>query len=234
MRSQRVERDLRILSDISGYDPSARPQTALSLGVSGGPGRAPGEHCWLLNWVGCGSLSWVLVICETYQWLISPGSGWWLTPAGVSATVSLGTLSIEESIVEAVTGQSMTLTVGNPIVIGPALVEPAGLELTASLGDETAFTDVTIDLTGFSLSSSLGTIRQESGYPVAGLGLTSSIGSVNIVATAVVYPSGLGLTASANATAFAYSPVDKGSSVTYSEVSKGTSITYTEVDKTAA
>ena len=64
--------------------------------------------------------------------------------------------------------------------------------------------------------------------------MTSSIGSVSIVAEAVVYPSGLGLTASANATAFAYSPVDKGDSVTYSEVSKGTTVTWSVVDKTAA
>ena len=64
--------------------------------------------------------------------------------------------------------------------------------------------------------------------------MTSSIGSVSIVSEAIVKPTGVELTASANATAFAYSPVDKGSSVTYSEVSKGTTVTYTEIDKTAA
>ena len=109
-----------------------------------------------------------------------------------------------------------------------------GIGLTASLGDERAFTDVTISLSGFGLSSGIGIARQNSIYGLPSVSLTSSLGSVSIVGKAVVSPTGLGLTASANATAFAYSPVDKGSSVTYTEVSKGTSVTYTEVDKTAA
>ena len=117
----------------------------------------------------------------------------------------------------------MTSTVGISYVEGGTLVEIDGLGLTASLGDETAFTDVTIDLTGLGLAASIGTIRQDSAYPVVGLGLTSSIGSVIIDGKAVVSPDGLGMTINTGASAFAWSPV-----------SKGTSVTWTEIDKTAA
>ena len=128
----------------------------------------------------------------------------------------------------------MTLTVGAAAVKGGTIAKPDAAGLTASLGDETAYTDITIYPTGFGLTASLGTIRQESGYPVAGLGLTSSLGSVIIDGKAVVKPTGLGMTIGTGGTAFAWSPVDKGDTVTYSEVSKGTTVTWSTVDKTAA
>ena len=117
----------------------------------------------------------------------------------------------------------MTSTMGTSYVEGGTIAKPDGLGLTASLGDETAYTDITIYPTGFGLTASLGTIRQESGYPVAGLGLTSSLGSGLIDAQAIVKPDGLGMTINTGASAFAWSPV-----------SKGPSVTWTAIDKTAA
>jgi hypothetical protein len=157
-----------------------------------------------------------------------------ITPLGLSMTSAVGTASVLSGEVVPVTGQAMTITLGAAAVKGGTIAKPDGFGLTASLGDETAYTDVTIPLTGFGLSASLGIIRQESGYPVVGLGLTSSLGSVSIDGKAVVTPTGLGMTIGTGGTAFAWSPVDKGSTVSYSEVSKGTTVTWSEVDKTAA
>ena len=146
-----------------------------------------------------------------------------ITPLGLSMTSAVGTVIATHGHFIPVTGVSMTSSVGISYVEGGTLVEIDGLGLTASLGDETAFTDVTIDLTGLGLAASIGTIRQDSAYPVVGLGLTSSIGSVIIDGKAVVSPDGLGMTINTGASAFAWSPV-----------SKGTSVTWTEIDKTAA
>ena len=146
-----------------------------------------------------------------------------ITPLGLSMTSAVGTVIATHGHFIPVTGVSMTSTVGISYVEGGTLVEIDGLGLTASLGDETAFTDVTIDLTGLGLAASIGTIRQDSAYPVVGLGLTSSIGSVLIDGQAIVKPDGLGMTISTGATAFGWSPV-----------SKGPSVTWTAIDKTAA
>ena len=63
--------------------------------------------------------------------------------------------------------------------------------------------------------------------------LTGSLGDVSLVGHAYVYPDGIGLTATAQGSAFAWAPVDKGDSVSWSSAGKGTSVTWTPVDKVA-
>ena len=96
--------------------------------------------------------------------------------------------------------------------------------MTASLGDETAFTDVTIIPTGVAGTSGIGTatVQLLTNVAVTGIGLTGSLGDVSLVGHAYVYPDGIGLTATADAGggAFAWAPVDKGTSVTWSAVDK--------------
>jgi hypothetical protein len=94
--------------------------------------------------------------------------------------------------------------------------------MTASLGDERAFTDVTIIPTGVAGTSGIGTATVEllTNVAVTGIGLTGSLGDVSLVGHAYVYPDGIGLTATAQGSAFAWAPVDKGTSVTWTTADK--------------
>ena len=94
--------------------------------------------------------------------------------------------------------------------------------MTASLGDERAFTDITVYPTGVAGTSAIGTATVEllTNVDVTGIGLTGSLGSVTLVGDAYVYPDGIELTATAQGSAFAWAPVDKGDTVTWTPVDK--------------
>jgi len=96
--------------------------------------------------------------------------------------------------------------------------------MTVSLGDETASGGTFAPVTGEGLTSGIGTVTIEllTNVSVTGIGLTGSLGSVSTVSEAHVFPTGIGLTATADAGggAFAWAPVDKGTTVTWTEVNK--------------
>ena len=148
----------------------------------------------------------------------------YVTPTGVSVTSSLGDVIVNENEVIILTGVSATTSLGTLQIVGPGSVDVTGIGMTASLGDETASGDAPVAVTGNGLTSGIGTTTVEllTNVPVTGIGLTGSLGSVSLVGHAYVYPDGIGLTATADAGggAFAWAPVDKGTSVTWSSVDK--------------
>jgi len=110
-------------------------------------------------------------------------------PTGQSLSTSLGTFLVEPKIPVDVTGVSATLSLGSITLIQSTneSVTTAGL-LTGSVG---SIIPVSIyDVTGESLASSIGsvTITGEANIDVTGIGLTGSIGSVNITAWSEINP----------------------------------------------
>jgi hypothetical protein len=110
-------------------------------------------------------------------------------PTGQSLSTSLGTFLVEPKIPVDVTGVSASLSLGSITLIQSTneSVTTAGL-LTGSVG---SIIPVSIyDVTGESLASSIGsvTITGEANIDVTGIGLTGSIGSVNITAWSEINP----------------------------------------------
>ena len=88
---------------------------------------------------------------------------------GVAASLTLGSISLQQSTKETATGQAAALSLGTPAEIPGQLVGVSGLTLTTTAG---AITSVT------------GTANID----VSGIGLTANIGSVNITAWSEINP----------------------------------------------
>ena len=129
------------------------------------------------------------------------------------------------------TGLALTSAAGSPKEINAdANVTPLAATGSIVTGNESITGDTHVFPTGVGLTGSTGILRQESGYPVVGQSLTSSLGTLVPNADAHVFPTGLSSTISVGtATVLAYNEVDTGTPVSYSEVSTGTDVTYTEV-----
>jgi hypothetical protein len=94
-----------------------------------------------------------------------------------------------------------------------------GSSLAIAIGDEEAFSDVTVGVTGTSMTYAFGDVVIESKYSVDGINLSGSINSVTIDASAVVTPTGIGLTITvASPNIIAWAEVDVGTPVTWSPV----------------
>jgi hypothetical protein len=75
---------------------------------------------------------------------------------GISATMTLGTIALEQTTIEAVTGQQLTSSIGNA---EQASVYPvSGLSLTGGVGDVTVIGAADIDVSGISMSISAGSV----------------------------------------------------------------------------
>ena len=129
------------------------------------------------------------------------------------------------------TGVVLTSAVGSPTEINAdANVTPLAATGSIVTGNEDITGDAHVFPTGVGLTGSTGILRQESGYPVVGQSLTSSLGTLGSTADAHVFLTGVSLTISVGtATVLAYKEVDTGTPVSYSEVSTGTDVVYTEV-----
>lgn len=94
------------------------------------------------------------------------GSGPWsgsiyvLAVDGVSATASVGTVTVTGGATTAVSGLSSTVSLGSVSAIGGAVTGPSGLEIVASVGEVviTAGVGVDVTITGFGLTASLGAV----------------------------------------------------------------------------
>ena len=152
----------------------------------------------------------------------SPTGTYAVTPLGIALTSSVGDVVVNENEVIVLTGLGLTSAAGDLSTVGPGTVEVTGIGMTASLGDERAFTDITVYPTGVAGTSAIGTATVEllTNVDVTGIGLTGSLGSVTLVGDAYVYPDGIELTATAQGSAFAWAPVDKGDTVTWTPVDK--------------
>jgi len=110
-------------------------------------------------------------------------------PTGQSLSTSLGTFLVEPKIPVDVTGVSASLSLGSITLIQSTneSVTTAGL-LTGSVG---SIIPVSIyDVTGESIASSIGSVTAigEANTNVTGIGLTANIGSVNITAWSEINP----------------------------------------------
>jgi hypothetical protein len=78
---------------------------------------------------------------------------------GISASLTLGTISLVQSTNEPVTGQAMTLGLGTPAEISQQIVGVTGQQLTSGIGSVTITGTANISLTGIALTSNIGSLN---------------------------------------------------------------------------
>jgi len=98
---------------------------------------------------------------------------------GISATMTLGTFTLEQSTVEGVTGQQLTGSVGQ--VDAVSVAEVSGLELTGSVGSVTVIAGAGINVTGISASISVGSVTTQ-GWNEINTGVNNSWSDVDLAA----------------------------------------------------
>ena len=132
------------------------------------------------------------------------------------AIVTPSGIALIGSIVE---NEALTIVESNVVVDLNTPVDVTGSSLAIAIGDEEAFTDVTVAVTGISATYAFGDVIIESKYSVDGIPLSAAINSVTIDASAVVTPTGIGLTiTAANPNIIAWAEVDVGTEVTWTPV----------------
>ena len=117
-----------------------------------------------------------------------------IQPSGLSATSSVGALTLDLTSVISPTGVSATSSVGSLSFVISSTQAITGLSTTASVG--TVATLDAIGLTGLGMTSSVGSPTIETAYDLTGLSVTSSTGSVEINSSPVVIPTGVSSTSS--------------------------------------
>ena len=145
-------------------------------------------------------------------------------------TSSIGTVLAYVQPVS-VTGLEITSGITAATVVGGVDVGPTAQTITSGFGSTfRAFTDITIRPTALTISSGLGTVDVVSKVEVSGQAITSSLGTVTTIQTAVIKPTGIEITSGVGtANAIAWAIVDTGTTVTYSEVNTGSTVTWTDI-----
>ena len=113
-------------------------------------------------------------------------------PAGLSATSSVGALTLDLTSVISPTGVSSTSSVGSLSFVIDATIVPTGVGATSSVG--TISPSDSIGLTGLSSTSSVGSTTIETAYDLTGLSATSSVGSISITSSPIVAITGVSAT----------------------------------------
>ena len=147
------------------------------------------------------------------------------TPTGVSSTVSLGSLSLNNGAdhVQGLGGQAATASVGS---LEFAWIDfPSGVSATVSVGDLTVTSVELIDVTGVSATASVGSITPAAmSIGLTGLSSTASVGSISptdmqMGLTGVSATASVAdLTTASGGGIFGYADIDTGSNVTYTDV----------------
>jgi hypothetical protein len=138
---------------------------------------------------------------------------------GIGAQTSIGQVTSSANANIDVSGNVLNTSIGQVISIGNANIDVTGISLATAIGDEEAFTDVVVGVTGISATYAFGDVVIESKYSVDGINLSGAINSVTIDASAVVTPTGIGLTiTAANPNIIAWAEVDVGTEVTWTPV----------------
>jgi len=114
--------------------------------------------------------------------------------AGVSATSSVGSLSLDLQSIVSPTGVSATSSVGSLSLVIDCTIVPTGVSNTSSVGSISP-ADV-MGLTGLSATSSVGNISPADVVGLTGVGTTSSIGNVFQTSSPIIEPTGLSTTSS--------------------------------------
>ena len=138
---------------------------------------------------------------------------------GIQFNTFIGDEEAFSDVTVSPTGVALAIAQSEIVVDLNTPVDVTGSSLAIAIGDEEAFTNVTVEVTGTSMTYALGDIIPESKYSVDGIPLSGAINSVTINASAVVVPTGMGLTvAVANPNIIAWAEVDVGTPVTWSPV----------------
>ena len=145
-------------------------------------------------------------------------------------TSSIGTVLAYVQPVS-VTGLEITSGITSATVVGGVDAKPTAQTITSGFGSTfRAFTDITIRPTALTITSGLGAVDVVSKVEVSGQAITSSLGTVTTIQTAVIKPTGIEITSGVGtANAIAWAIVDTGTTVTYSEVNTGSTVTWTDI-----
>ena len=126
-------------------------------------------------------------------------------------------------MINAVNEQSLVLetNIGDESAFTDHTVEVTGQELTMSMGEEVPTGNANVPLTGIQLTSSIGTATQETRYNVTGVQMATSIGSVTTAGNADVDVTGIQLqTNTGNPNITAWAEIDTGVSNVWTEVDR--------------
>jgi hypothetical protein len=130
-----------------------------------------------------------------------------------------GDVTIEGNGLVELTGVSTTTAIGNAIGGTIQEVDVQGVSINTFIGDEDITGNATVALTGVTATAAPGQLTYIAGYDVTGV--TSSVvsGQVTITGTAIVIPTGIGLTISTiNPNIIAWAEVDTGNPVNWTPV----------------
>ena len=117
-------------------------------------------------------------------------------PAGVSATSSVGSLSLNLESIIIPTGVSATSSVGSLSFVIDSTQAITGVSATSSVGSVNIDFSIETNLTGVSSTSSVGTISPADVVGLTGLSTTSSVGSIVTTESPIIAPTGVSTTSS--------------------------------------
>ena len=138
---------------------------------------------------------------------------------GISFNANIGDEEAFSDVTVSLTGVALAIAQPEIVIDLNTPVDVTGSSLAIAIGDEEAFSDVTVGVTGTSMTYAFGDVVIESKYSVDGINLSGAINSVTIDASAVVTPTGIGLTITvASPNIIAWAEVDVGTPVTWSPV----------------
>ena len=118
-------------------------------------------------------------------------------PAGLSATSSVGSLTLDLISGVSLTGLSATSSVGSLSFVIDSTQAITGVSATSSVGSVNIDFSIFVDLTGVSSTSSVGSISPADVMGLTGLSTTSAIGALSTTESPIVSPTGLSMTSSA-------------------------------------
>ncbi len=78
---------------------------------------------------------------------------------GIQITSTLGTITLEQTTIETVTGQQLTMSLGQHAEIPGQIIGVGSLQLTSSIGSVTTFGTANIDVTGIQMTISAGSVN---------------------------------------------------------------------------
>jgi hypothetical protein len=134
-----------------------------------------------------------------------------------------GDVNIEGNALVELTGISTTTAIGDAEAGLLIEVQVTGVFITTFIGDEDITGNALVTLTGATATGTVGDVVPVSGYDVTGSSASVANGEVTITGSAIVAPTGVGLTVNT------ISP----NIIAWAEVDTGTTVTWTPVDLAA-
>jgi hypothetical protein len=130
-----------------------------------------------------------------------------------------GDVAIEGNGLVELTGFSTATAVGDAVGGTIQEVDVQGVSITTFIGDEDITGNALVTLTGATATGTVGDIVPVSGYDVTGSSASFNIGQVTAIGSALIIPTGVGLTVSTiNPNIIAWAEVDTGTPVNWTPV----------------